>query len=70
MEQIRIEYPLRKGVAATLTITLKATPAQKAVAAALGIEGQELTNLIDQRLQDATFDICSALGIDYDPQAG
>ena len=70
MEQIRIEYPLRKGVAATLTISLKATPAQKAVAAALGIEGQELTNLIDQRLQDATFDICSALGIDYDPQAG
>jgi len=70
MEQIRIEYPLTKGVAATLTITLKATPAQKAVAAALGIEGQELTNLIDQRLQDAAFDICSALGIDYDPQAG
>jgi hypothetical protein len=70
MEQIRIEFPLRQGVAATLTISLKATPAQKAVAAALGIEGQELTNLIDQRLQDATFDICSALGIDYDPQAG
>ena len=70
MEQIRIEYPRTKSVAATLTITLKATPAQKAVAAALGIEGQELTNLIDQRLQDASFDICSALGIDYDPQAG
>lgn len=70
MEQIRLEYPLRKGVTATLTISLKATPAQKAVAAALGIEGQALDNLINQRLQEATFDIASALGIDYDPQPG
>jgi hypothetical protein len=70
MEQIRVEYPLREGVPVTLTIGLKATLTQKAVAAALGIAGQELTNLIDQRLQEVTFDICSALGIDYDPQAG
>jgi hypothetical protein len=66
MDQIRLEYPLLKGVNATLTITLKATATQKAVAAAQGIEGQELRNLIDQRLQDAAFDIASALGIPYD----
>ena len=66
MDQIRLEYPLLKEVKATLTISLKATAAQKAVAAAQGIEGQELRNLIDQRLQDAAFDIASALGIPYD----
>jgi hypothetical protein len=66
MDQIRLEYPLLKEVKATLTISLKATATQKAVAAAQGIEGQELRNLIDQRLQDAAFDIASALGIPYD----
>jgi len=66
MEQIRLEYQLIKGVTATLTVSLKATPTQKAVAAASGVEGAELNNLIAQRLQDATFDIASALGIPYD----
>lgn len=66
MDQIRLEYPLLKEVKATLTISLKATATQKAVAAAQGIEGQELRNLIDQRLQDAAFDIAIALGIPYD----
>jgi hypothetical protein len=69
MEQIRLQYPLINGVVATLTVSLKATPSQKAAAAILGVAGQELDNLIAQRLHDATFDIASALGIPYDPQA-
>jgi hypothetical protein len=69
MEQIRLEYPLMQGITATLTVSLKATPSQKAVAAALGVADQELDNLIAQRLHDATFDIASALGVPYDLQA-
>jgi len=68
MDQIRLQYPLMQGIPATLTISIKATPSQKAVAAALGVEGAELNNLIAQRLQDAAFDIASALGIPYDPE--
>jgi hypothetical protein len=45
MDQIRLEYQLMQGVAATLTISLKATPTQKAIAAAQGGR-RELSNLI------------------------
>ena len=69
MDQIRLEYPLLNGITATLTVSIKATATQKAVAAAQGVEGAELNNLISQRLNEAAFDIASALGIDYDPQA-
>ena len=70
MDTIRVPYQLRRGVNATLTISLKVTASQKAVADALGVGPKELDNLISQRLHDAAFDIASALGIDYDPQAG
>ncbi len=68
MDQIRLPYQLMPGITATLTVSLKASPSQKAIANALGVGTEELNNLISQRINEAVLDITSALGIPYDPE--